>query len=163
MPIGVSGAILGIVVFLNVSVMGQVKTSQGKTQVPPTPSLGGAAAERQPGDVPQCNGASSASSHGPASSHGNLHRHSVTLSWNAAVPGSSSPRDAIKGYNVYRSLTPQAYSESNRISKSPLQGTQCVDATVQPRKTYFYIVKAVTESGKQSGSSVEIKAEIPFP
>jgi len=87
----------------------------------------------------------------------------VTLSWNAVVPASSAPRDAIKGYNVYRSLTSHTYSESNRISGSPLQGTQCVDATVGPRKTYFYVVKAVTQGGEQSGSSAEIKAEVPFP
>ena len=91
------------------------------------------------------------------------HRHSVTLSWHAVIPASSSPRDAIKGYYVYRSLTSRSYAESNRISQALLTGTRCIDATVEPHKTYFYVVKAVAESGTQSGSSLEIRAVVPFP
>jgi hypothetical protein len=87
----------------------------------------------------------------------------VTLSWNATVPASNSSRDAIKGYHVYRSQTPHTYGASNRISDSPLPGTRCVDTNVEPGKTYFYVVKTVTEGGKQSGSSIEIKAVVPFP
>jgi len=64
---------------------------------------------------------------------------------------------------VYRSQKPHMYDESNRISDSTLRGTRCVDTNVEPRKTYFYVVKAVTEGGKQSGSSIEIKAVVPSP
>ncbi len=87
----------------------------------------------------------------------------MTLSWNATAPASNSPKDAIKGYYVYRSLTSKTYTESNRISESPVHGTRCVDITVEPRKTYFYVVKALTEGGTLSGSSSEIRAVVPFP
>jgi hypothetical protein len=154
--ISVWGAVLAV--FLNVNFTGQVKN-----QATPTPGLSGAKAARPPADIPPCSGASSGWSSGQAPSLVNPHPHSVTLSWNAAVPASNSPRDAIKGYNVYRSPTSHTYNEGNRISETPLRGTRCVDATVEPRKTYFYVVKTVTEGGEQSGSSIEIKAVVPFP
>jgi hypothetical protein len=157
-PIKVSGAVLSAVVFLTLSGAGQVKNKASQT-----PSLGGTKSQSPSGDVPSCNGSSPASSDGLSHSQGRQRSHSVTLSWKAAFPKSNSPRDSIKGYYVYRSLTSQKYAESNRISESPLQGTRCVDATVEPRKTYFYVVKAVTEGGEQSGSSIEIKAVVPFP
>jgi hypothetical protein len=156
----IPGAVLAMAVLLTSSSMGQNK-NQG-TQVA-TPGVARTAQQLQPGDIPSCNGASSASSvaHGP--SQVNPKPHSVTLSWNAAASSSNSPRDAIKGYYVYRSLTSHKYTESNRISDAPVQGTKCVDTNVEPRKTYFYVVKAVTDGGKQSGASLEIKAVVPFP
>jgi hypothetical protein len=87
----------------------------------------------------------------------------VTLSWNAAVPATTSPLDAIKGYYVYRSFTSHRYRERDRISNSVVPGTRCIDTNVEPRKTYFYVVKAVTAGGKQSKSSLEIRAAVPFP
>lgn len=89
--------------------------------------------------------------------------HSVTLSWNASIPRSKARRDAIKGYYVYRSLTSHKYSESNRLNSSPLRGTRCVDTAVEPRGTYSYAVKAVSEGGTPSGLSNEITVVIPFP
>jgi hypothetical protein len=159
-PIKVAHAVL-VVVFVTVSGVSQVKS-----QAPQTPSVGDGKAV-QAADIPMCNGGSSGSSAGFSGAHGPApgaaHPHSVTLSWNAAVAASNSPRDAIKGYYVYRSSASHTYAESDRISESPLQGTRCVDTAVEARKTYFYIVKAVTEGGKQSGSSIEIKAVVPFP
>jgi hypothetical protein len=149
--------ILGLVAFLAMIGLGYV--SNKATQTPSTR----AKALPRPRDVPLCSGASLGSSAGQAPSPVNLHPHSVTLSWNAALPKSNSPLDVIKGYYVYRSLTSHTYSEANRISESPLRRTQCVDTTVGPRKTYFYVVKTVTEGGRQSDSSIEIKAEVPFP
>lgn len=111
--------------------------------------------------IPLCNGRSLGGSAGHARSTANPHAHVVTLSWRAAVPTSNSPQEAIQGYSVYRSLTSQTYAESNRISESPVRATQCADTTVEPRKTYFYVVKAVTVGGKQSGASAEIKAVVP--
>jgi hypothetical protein len=149
--------VLGVVVFLTVSGMGQ------ENKATPTPSPGSSKAAPQPEDIPLCNGASYGSSAGHAFAPAATHPHSVTLSWNVAVPVSNSPRDAIKGYYVYRSLTSYTYAESTRMSESPLRRTRCVDTSVESRKTYFYVVKAVTEGGKQSGSSIEIKAVVPFP
>ncbi len=113
-------------------------------------------------DAPSCSGISRPSP-GQAPAYATRPQHSVTLSWNSAVPASRSPRDAIKGYYVYRSLASRNYAESSRISESPLAGTRCVDSTVEPQKTYFYVVKAVTEGGTQSGSSVEVRAVVPSP
>jgi hypothetical protein len=153
-----SVVVLAGVVFLPVIALGQVKNNQPQTSI-----TGAAKPGSLPGDIPLCNGPSSGSSAGNAPSRVNPHPHSVTLSWKAAVPASNSPRDAIKGYYVYRSFTSSKYAEGSRISESLLPGTQCVDTTVKPRKTYFYVVKAVTEAGKQSDSSIEIKAVIPSP
>jgi hypothetical protein len=69
----------------------------------------------------------------------------------------------IKGYYVYRSLVSHTYNENDRITALALPGTQCVDTAVEAQKTYFYIVKAVTEGGTRSGSSIEIKAVVPAP
>jgi hypothetical protein len=141
-------------IFLPMSAMGQVKATQA-----PSP----ADAKPRPEDTPLCSGAPAGSSAGRTPLSVNPRPHSVTLSWKAAVPASTSARDAIKGYYVYRSLTSQTYAESNRISESPLRGNHCVDITVESQKTYFYTVKAVTENGEQSGSSIEIKAIVPSP
>jgi hypothetical protein len=111
-----------------------------------------------------CSGSISSSSpadQAPASA--NSRPHSVTLTWNAAVPGSNAPRDAIKGYYIYRSLISHRYGESDRMNQAPLRASQCVDTTVEPRRTYFYVVKSVTEGGRQSDSSAEIKAVVPSP
>jgi hypothetical protein len=112
---------------------------------------------------PSCTGVSTTPPAESARAAPASHPHSVTLSWNTAVPTSNSPRDAIKGYYVYRSLNSHAYPEKSRISQLPLPGTRCVDTSVEARKTYFYTVKSVSEAGKQSSSSVEIQAVVPFP
>jgi hypothetical protein len=158
--IEVPGAVLGIVVLLTSGGIAQAKSQGTQTR---SPGGAKAAQQLQIEDIPLCSGASSASSAGQGHSQGNPHSHSVALSWNAAAPASNSPRDAIKGYYVYKSLAAHTYAESNRISESPLPGTRCVDTNVEPRKTYFYVVKTVTESGEQSSSSLEIKAVVPFP
>jgi hypothetical protein len=145
----------GFALVLNLSAMGQVAT--------PTPNLKLAKAVSSTANIPLCSGASADSSSGNTPSQVNPHPHSVTLSWNAAVSASSSRGEAIKGYQVYRSVKSQTYAETDRISQSPLQGTRCVDTTVEPRTTYFYVVRAVTQDGMQSGSSNEIKAVVPFP
>jgi hypothetical protein len=157
LSIRVRGSVLGIVVFL--AVLGQGQASK-ETQ---TPAAGSATATPQAKDIPLCNGATPGSSAGRMPAQANPHPHFVTLSWNAVSPASNSARDTIKGYYVYRSLVSHTYNESNRITASPLPGTQCVDIAVEAQKTYFYIVKAVTEGGMQSGSSIEIKAVVPAP
>jgi hypothetical protein len=89
--------------------------------------------------------------------------HLVTLSWKASVPISTSPRDAIRGYYVFRSRKSGVYSDRDRISIFPLAGTRCIDATVEPRNIYYYVVKSLAESSAESVVSTEIKAVIPFP
>jgi hypothetical protein len=157
-PVRVSVPVLGMVVFLAMLGRGQVKPQAGET-----PAAGAAKAAPQPGDIPLCNGRRSGSSAGQLAAQTKPHPHFVTLSWNAAVPASNSPRDLIKGYYLYRSLVSHTYKQGDRISALPVPGNQCVDTTVEPQRTYFYVVKAVTEGGTQSGSSIEIKAAVPAP
>jgi hypothetical protein len=123
----------------------------------------GAQAGPQTDPAPSCTGVSAKPSAEPPRAATASRPHSVTLSWNAALPTSNSRQDAIKGYYVYRTLKSHAYPEKSRISLLPLPGTRCVDTGVDAGKTYFYAVKSIAESGKQSSSSVEIRAVVPFP
>jgi hypothetical protein len=149
----IAGAVLVAAMLL--SIAGMVRN-----RMQPVPSPAGAkAASLTPGE-PLCTGISFNPSAGQ-SSQLNPDLHFVTLSWKAAVSASNSRRDAIKGYYVYRSLTSHTYPESARISESLLTGTRCTDTDIEPRKTYYYVVKSVTESGKQSASSIEIRAVVP--
>lgn len=86
--------------------------------------------------------------------------HAVVLSWKASVPASSAPADAIKGYIVQRSR------QSNDRGAPPIHtgvvpGTSCTDDLVENGQTYFYVVRAVTQSGRTSGPSNEAQAVIP--
>ncbi len=116
-----------------------------------------------PAPIQLCSGGLSVASSGQAQPQSGPKPHSVTLSWNPSIPASHSPRDVIKGYFVFRSQTSQTYADSNRINSLPLIGTQCIDTAVEPRTTYYYVVKALAASGEQSVASKEIKAVIPFP
>jgi len=116
-------------------------------------------AEQETDSIPLCSGGTFPQ----APPAGGSKRHSVTLSWATSVPVSNSPRDAIKGYYVYRSQRSQTYADHNRLNSVPLMGTRCLDPAVEPRATYYYVVKAVAEGGAQSAASKEIKAVIPFP
>jgi hypothetical protein len=147
------GVVLGAAV-LSIAVLAVRNVSQ-------TPSNKAGVAPLQ--DVPSCSGGSSHPRSAPPSPGANPHPHSVILSWNASVPASKSPRDAIQGYHVYRRATPGTYGEKDRISELPVQGTRCLDATVQPQKTYYYAVKAVSQNGTRSSTSAEIRVVVPFP
>ncbi len=155
-PIKVAGAIL--VAALLLSIAGMVRNRMKQS-----PSLPRTEAASLTAGEPSCTGTSSSSSAGQSPSHLNPDAHFVTLSWKAAVPASNSPQNAIKGYYVYRSLTSHAYPESARISEALLPETRCIDTDVETRKTYFYVVRSVTKSGKQSASSIEIRAVVPSP
>jgi hypothetical protein len=155
-PIKVAGAVLVAAVLLGIAGMVRNRMKQA-----PSPAV--AKAAPLTAGEPSCTGISSGTSAGQSPSQLNPDPHYVTLSWKAAVPASNSPQDVIKGYYVYRSLTSHAYPETARISEAPLRGTRCIDTNVEPRKTYFYVVKSVTERGKQSASSIEIRAVVPSP
>jgi hypothetical protein len=155
-PIGLLLLVLGAVTILTVRNSVHVNRA-GAQGVGANP----APAKPQPEAIPSCSGDLSVPA--PMQVPGGPKLHSVTLSWNASVPKSASPKDAIRGYYVFRSVKSQSYTEADRISKLPLAGTQCVDATVVPKTTYYYVAKAVAQSGVQSGVSQEIKAVIPFP
>jgi hypothetical protein len=147
----ISGAILGTVVLLTTSLSSQAEK-------PDAASQRSAVVGPQPSDLPLCGGPSSKKTPSPLTAH----PHSVRLTWNA-IAAVSHATDAIHGYLVYRSLASRTYAESDRMNKALLQGTGCIDTTVEAGKTYYYLVKAVTRAGKQSAASIEIKAVVPFP
>src|SRR5258708_5342238 len=75
--------------------------------------------------------------------------HSVTLTWDPprAVPGIS-----VVGYNVYRSTTSgQQYVKlASRVLGSPYE-----DRLVGSGRTYYYVVTAVDQNGRESRFSGE--------
>jgi hypothetical protein len=150
--ISFASALLGVAVFVS-----GVFVLRNVTQKP------AATVEAAPAQVPACTGLSSHSASAQPSSEAKRRPHSVILSWNAAIPASASPKDTIQGYHVYRSAAPGTYGEPNRISEFPVQGTRCRDATVEPQKTYYYAVKAVSKNGTRSNPSAEIRVVVPSP
>jgi len=126
------------------------------------------AAEKQ--SVPSCHGepeaAPAAHAEGsgkaaeapPTRSASGAKPHSVRLSWQSSVPASSSPGDAIKGYNVYRRRPSGQYI---KINVGLIHGTGCTDDSVGAGQTYYYKTNAVSASGAVSGFSQEIKANVP--
>jgi hypothetical protein len=150
-PVKIAGVCLAAVLLAAVLMFRNTQRRQ------PTNVIHSTAADK----FPLCTGESTLSLNGQQPLDEKRHPHSVILSWNTAVPFSSSAQDAIQGYYVYRSFASEAYAEASRISESPVQGTRCVDATVDPEKAYYYVVKAVSQRGTQSGSSVEIRVVVP--
>jgi len=149
-PVKLFGAVLGLVVFL---VSCGLTRACGRSAAP---------AVLKKEEIPSCAGILSPALP-PTSSHTGAKPHSVTLSWNAAVPKSPDYVDAINGYYVYRSLTSHTYVEGNRLNSSPIAGTQCVDGAVDPGGVYFYAVKALSQGGAESDFSTEVKAVVPSP
>jgi hypothetical protein len=82
----------------------------------------------------------------------------VRLSWNASVPASNSPPDAIKGYDIYRREPGEQYEKINR---ELMLGTSCVDKSVKAGQTYDYQTVAVSARGTASKPSNVAKATIP--
>lgn len=81
--------------------------------------------------------------------------HWVTLTWSAPKP---SPGVSIKSYNLYRSTT-----SGGPFAKlaSQLAGPPYDDHLVNSGRTYYYVVTAVDQLGRESGFSGEIQARIP--
>ncbi len=82
-------------------------------------------------------------------------QHSATLTWKA----SPSP---VKGYNIYRSSNPGGpYGIDQRINPDVHTSTTYVDTHVVAGETYYYVVKAVSQTNQESIASNEVKAVIP--
>jgi hypothetical protein len=155
-------AVFVVVIFLAISCVAQV----GEL-VPFAPTQKDIKVATPAQDVPPCGPTPASSDAGHSSSQSSPQAktvpHSVTLSWNASAPRSNSKQDAILGYYVYRSRTSKSYNESNQLNSDPILGTRCIDTTVAPKETYFYVVRAVAGNKKKSDNSNEAKATIPFP
>lgn len=90
-------------------------------------------------------------------------QHSISLAWNASVPASDSPGDAIAGYNVFRHEPGQKCSSKKceQINLAPIRNTACSDHTVSAGHTYIYQIQAVTARGVVSRLSNEARATVP--
>jgi hypothetical protein len=85
-------------------------------------------------------------------------QHVVKLTWKAST-------SAGVRYNVYRSSKRGECLKTNsnncqKISPSPVPSTSYTDSTVQAGHHYFYVVKAVSSGGPESGPSNEAPAVI---
>jgi len=97
---------------------------------------------------------------GPASNSSNAQQpretaspgpqHSVHLFWKAST-------SAVAGYNVYR----HSAAGITRINSKPVPEASYVDNSVLPGQTYYYVTKAVSSTGTESGPSNEIQAVVP--
>jgi len=81
--------------------------------------------------------------------------HWVSLSWIASTSSN------LAGYNIYRASSSGAYTSP--LNSSPVTGTTFADGTVAPGLTYYYVVRAVDNSGNQSANSNEDQVAIPYP
>jgi len=81
--------------------------------------------------------------------------HSVTLTWEAprAIAGVS-----VVGYNIYRSTTSGGpfVALASRVPGPPYE-----DGLVVNDRTYFYVVTALDQAGRESRFSDETRAIIP--
>lgn len=83
--------------------------------------------------------------------------HSVRLSWDASVPASNVPADAVKGYNIYRHEPGKAYGQINLVL---IRETSCTDYAVKAGHTYVYQAKAVSVRGAVSEPSNQATASV---
>jgi len=113
--------------------------------------------------TPQVSGAASDSisflsnASGPAitealSGAGTAVSHSVELSWADASSG-------IAGYNIYRGGT--SGGPYSKINSALSPAASYIDSSVQAGQTYFYVVTAVDQNGKESSDSSQVQAVIP--
>ncbi|MFZ0800047.1 MAG: fibronectin type III domain-containing protein [Terriglobales bacterium] len=81
--------------------------------------------------------------------------HWITLTWE---PPPASPRVAVVGYNVYRStISGQQFVKiASRVPGPPYE-----DRLVVSGRTYFYVVTALDQAGRESRFSAEVRAPIP--
>jgi len=83
------------------------------------------------------------------------HPHSVTLRWHA--PAESVKPQAVS-YNIFRSTSPGGpYTPL----ASGVQSLTYKDELVNGGVTYYYVVRSVDQSGRESGYSEEVKVTIP--
>jgi poly(3-hydroxybutyrate) depolymerase len=80
---------------------------------------------------------------------GDFTHRQVALRWGAVS-------EAV-GYNVYRSLAEGGpFGEGQRLNPHLVESPFFVDSGLRPRTRYFYVVKAVTPSNRETPGSVEV-------
>ncbi len=79
-----------------------------------------------------------------------LSQKSVYINWQQ---GGSN----IKGYNIYRTTTP--HTNYKKLNSSPITVNSFSDTGLDTTSRYFYILKAISQSGEKSNSSIEVKED----
>ncbi len=79
-------------------------------------------------------------------------QHTVALSWNA------SPNSHVVSYSMYRSTIS---GSSYGLAGSAIGGLSYLDQSVQAGTTYYYVVTAVDDEGRESAYSSQTRAVIP--
>jgi len=81
--------------------------------------------------------------------------HGVTLTWKAP-PATTGV--VVSGYNVYRSTSAAGPFEkvASRVAGPPYE-----DRMVERGRTYFYVVTAVNEVGRESEYTARAQARVP--
>jgi len=79
-----------------------------------------------------------------------LSQKSVLINWQQ---GGSN----IKGYNIYRTTIP--HTNYKKLNSSPITVNSFSDTCLDTTSRYFYILKAVSQSGQESNYSIEVKED----
>ena len=81
--------------------------------------------------------------------------HSVTLTWEAPQ---ATAAVSVVGYNIYRSTTSGGpfVKIATHVAAPPYN-----DRLVNSGRTYFYVVTAIDQAGRESRFSGEARAAIP--
>jgi hypothetical protein len=81
--------------------------------------------------------------------------HYVSLSWTAST-------SAVAGYNIYRATA--SGGPYTKINTSLVVGTSYTDSTVSANVTYYYVARAVDNTGTESVNSGQSPAAaVPIP
>jgi hypothetical protein len=80
--------------------------------------------------------------------------HSVNLNWKAST-------STVVGYNVYGAE--KSEGPFRKLNSSPTVKTNYEDTEVRGGHTYYYKVAAVDAKGKESESTTQIQAVVPYP
>ena len=81
-------------------------------------------------------------------------QHSVSLSWTEST-------STVSGYNIYRGT--QSGGPYAALGAGNGTATTYTDSSVQPGRTYYYVVTAVDGAGLESAYSNQVQAVIPSP
>lgn len=76
---------------------------------------------------------------------------SALLTWEASD-------GAVAGYNIYRATS--SHGEYRRLTTSAVTGTAYIDYVLDPGNTYYYVVTAIDQSGRESNYSGETSDEV---
>ena len=80
---------------------------------------------------------------------GDFTHRQVALRWSAV--------NGAVGYNVYRSASAGGpYLRIQRLNARPVDAALFVDTALEPRTRYFYVVRAVNRSNRESEDSAEV-------